>query len=48
MEKNMKRMYICVTESLFCAAEINTTLQINYTSILKTYFLNQITQKYVK
>ena len=26
-------MYICITESLSCTAEINTTLKINYTSI---------------
>ena len=24
---------MCITESLFCIAEMNTTLQINYTSI---------------
>ena len=31
-EKNMKKnVYICITESLCCTAEINTTLQINYT-----------------
>ena len=36
MEKNIKkRMYICITESLCCIAEINTTLQINYISIKK-------------
>ena len=28
-----KCKYICGTESLHCTAEINTTLQINYTSI---------------
>ena len=28
-----KDVYICVTESLCCAAEINTTLQINYSLI---------------
>ena len=28
-------MYICITESLCCVAEINTTLCINYTSIKK-------------
>ena len=34
MEKNMiKNVYICITESLCCTAEINTTLEINYTSI---------------
>ena len=34
--KNMnKNAYICVTESLCCRAEINTTLQINYTSVKK-------------
>ena len=26
-------IYMCITESLCCTAEINTTLQINYTSI---------------
>ena len=27
MEKNMeKNVYVCITESLFCIAEINTTL----------------------
>ena len=42
MEKNMKKnIYICVciTESLHCTAEINTTLLINYTSI-QFFFLN--------
>ena len=34
MEKNIKKnVYICVTESPCCTAEINTTLQINYTTI---------------
>ena len=34
MEKNFKKnMYGCVTESLCCEAEINTTLQINYNLI---------------
>ena len=34
MEKNMeKNDYICITESLCHIAEINTALQINYTSI---------------
>ena len=28
-------MYICITESLCCTAEIRTTLYINYTSIKK-------------
>ena len=28
-------IYMYITESLFCTAEINTTLQINYTSIKK-------------
>ena len=27
--------YLCITESLCCAAEINTTLYINYMSIKK-------------
>ena len=38
--KESKNIYIykiytcvCVTESLFCTAQTNTTLQINYTSI---------------
>ena len=30
-----KNVHICITESLCCTAEINTTLLINYTSILK-------------
>ena len=30
----LKRMYICITESLCCTAEINTTLQINYLLLL--------------
>ena len=36
MEKNMKKniyIYIYVTESIFCAAEINTALEINDTWI---------------
>ena len=38
MEKNMKNnVYICITESLCCTAEINTMLQIGYTSIIKYY-----------
>ena len=28
-----KKIYMCITESLYCTAEINTTLSINYTSI---------------
>ena len=28
-------MYLCITESLRCMAEINTTLKTNYTSIKK-------------
>ena len=28
-------MYICITESICCTAEISTTLYINYTSIKK-------------
>ena len=28
-----KNAYICITESLCCTEEINTTLSINYTSI---------------
>ena len=36
MENNMKKnVYICITEPLFCTAEINTTLWINCTSIKK-------------
>ena len=31
-EKNAY-IYICITDSLCCTAEINTTLQINYTPI---------------
>ena len=32
--KNRKKnAYICITESICCEAEINTTLYINYTSI---------------
>ena len=31
MKKNTY-IYICITESLCCTAEINTTLSINYTS----------------
>ena len=30
--KNMKK-YICITKSLCCTEEINTTWQVNYTSI---------------
>ena len=30
-----KNVYICITESLCCIAEMNTTLYINYTSIKK-------------
>ena len=34
------KKYICITESLYCTAEINTTLSINYTSVdLKNNFL---------
>ena len=37
MEKSIlkKNVYICITESLCCIAEINTTLLDNYTSIKK-------------
>ena len=35
MEKNIKKtVCMCVTESLCCTAEINTTLYINYSSII--------------
>ena len=38
MEKNMKKnVCMCVTESLCCPAEINTTLSINYTSVKNNY-----------
>ena len=30
-------MYICITGSLYCISETNTTLQINYDSIKKIY-----------
>ena len=33
-------MYMCITESLCCTAEINTTLLINCTSIEKTKKIN--------
>ena len=33
MKTNVKKnVYICKTESLCCAPEVNTTLKINYTS----------------
>ena len=33
MKNNVKKnVYICKTESLCCAPEVNTTLKINYTS----------------
>ena len=35
LEKNMKSVYIWITKSFSCIAEINTTLQINYTSVKK-------------
>ena len=31
--KGYEKEYICITESLCCTAEINTTLYINYTLI---------------
>ena len=34
-EHKKKNVYICITESLCCTAEINTTLKIRYTSIEK-------------
>ena len=38
MEKNIKKnVYLCITESLCCTAEMNTTLEINYTSIKKFF-----------
>ena len=40
MEKNVKKnayththIYMYITESLFCTAEINTTLSFNYASV---------------
>ena len=33
MKNNVQILYICITESLCCTAEINTTLYINYTPI---------------
>ena len=40
MEKNIKNnVYVCITESLCCTAEINTILQMNYTSIKKLMML---------
>ena len=35
MEKNIlkKNVHVCINESICCIAEINTTLQINYTSV---------------
>ena len=36
MEKNLKMniyIYVCVTETLCCTPETDTTLKINYTSI---------------
>ena len=39
MEKNMKKnVDVCITESLWFTAEINTTLYINYTSIENNCF----------
>ena len=35
MEKSIKKNVYVYTGSLFCTAEINTTLQTNYTSIKK-------------
>ena len=35
MKKYKKNVYMCITESLFFTVEINTALQINYTSIKK-------------
>ena len=34
-------MYVYITESLCCTAEINKTLQINYTSIIFFFFLKR-------
>ena len=42
-KKKKKNVYMCMTESLCCTAEINTTLYINYTSIKnlkRTLFLD--------
>ena len=39
-KKTWKKMCIGITESLCCIAEVNTTLQINYTStVLKLFQL---------
>ena len=43
MEKNVKKnVCMCVIESFFCTAEINTTLRINSTAmkILKEFKIN--------
>ena len=39
MEKNIlkKNVHVCINESICCIAEINTTLQINYTSVKKLH-----------
>ena len=34
-EYKKKNVYMCITESLCCTAEMGTTLYINYTSIKK-------------
>ena len=42
-KEKKKTVYMCMTESLCCTAEINTTLYINYTSIKnlkRTLFLD--------
>ena len=45
MKKNIKKnVYMLITESLCCTAEISTTLQINYSSI-KNYENKKFTSK---
>lgn len=40
----LKCIHICITELLFCTAEISTILQVNYTSIKKL----KVIEKYSK
>lgn len=42
--KRKKDVYMCVTESLCCTAEINTTLKINYTSIKFFFSISSVQQ----